>query len=71
MEPPQKIKEMHSLTGCVAALNRFISHAIDKCQPFFKALRKCKDFSWLVECKQSFKELKEYHGVTTFVFQAL
>ena len=62
MEPPQKIKKMQSLTGCVATLNRFISCVTDKCQPFFKALRRGKYFSWSVECEQSFKELKEYLG---------
>ena len=46
MESPCKVKEVQSLTGCVAALNRFISRATDKCQPFFRALRKGKDFSW-------------------------
>ena len=45
MESPCKVKEVQSLTGLVAVLNRFISRAIDKCQPFFHALRKGKDFS--------------------------
>ncbi|KAL5579951.1 hypothetical protein UlMin_012393 [Ulmus minor] len=30
MESPRKVKEVQSLTGCVAALNRFISRATDK-----------------------------------------
>ncbi|KAL5539706.1 hypothetical protein UlMin_045789 [Ulmus minor] len=33
-----------------------------KCQPFFRALRKGKDFSWTAECEQSFQELKTYLG---------
>ena len=40
MEPPKNIKEVQSLTGRVAALNRFISKATDKCLPFFKVLRR-------------------------------
>ncbi|KAL5561391.1 hypothetical protein UlMin_031138 [Ulmus minor] len=40
----------------------FISRATDKCQPFFRALRKGKDFSWTAECEQSFQELKTYLG---------
>ncbi|KAL5577628.1 hypothetical protein UlMin_019327 [Ulmus minor] len=36
--------------------------ATDKCQPFFRALRKGKDFSWTAECEQSFQELKTYLG---------
>ncbi|KAL5554621.1 hypothetical protein UlMin_042022 [Ulmus minor] len=62
MESPRKVKEVQSLTGRVAALNRFISRAINKCQAFFRALRKGKDFSWTAECKQSFQELKNYLG---------
>ncbi|XP_024024918.1 uncharacterized protein LOC112092599 [Morus notabilis] len=34
-----KPKEVQRLTGCVAALNRFISKATDKCVPFFDALK--------------------------------
>ena len=40
MKPPQNIKEVQSLTGRVAALNRFVSKATDKCLPFFRVLRK-------------------------------
>ncbi|KAL5545437.1 hypothetical protein UlMin_005124 [Ulmus minor] len=36
MESPRKVKEVQSLTRRVAALNRFISKATDKCQPFFQ-----------------------------------
>uniref|UniRef100_A0A2N9HJD1 Uncharacterized protein n=1 Tax=Fagus sylvatica TaxID=28930 RepID=A0A2N9HJD1_FAGSY len=40
MTPPRSTKEVQSLTGRVAALNRFVSRATDKCLPFFKTLRK-------------------------------
>ena len=40
MKPPQNIKEAQSLTGRVAALNRFVSKATDKCLPFFRVLKK-------------------------------
>ncbi|KAL5547923.1 hypothetical protein UlMin_003154 [Ulmus minor] len=62
MESPRKVKEVQSLTGRVTALNRFISRATDKCQPFFYALRKGKDFSWTAECEKFFQELKTYLG---------
>uniref|UniRef100_A0A2N9HYA4 Reverse transcriptase/retrotransposon-derived protein RNase H-like domain-containing protein n=1 Tax=Fagus sylvatica TaxID=28930 RepID=A0A2N9HYA4_FAGSY len=58
MTPPRTIKEVQSLTGRVAALNRFVSRAIDKCLPFFKTLRKA--FIWTDECQKSFEELKMY-----------
>ena len=48
MKPPQSIKEIQSLTRRVAALNRFVSKATDKCLPFFKVLKKA--FEWMDEC---------------------
>ncbi|KAL5568842.1 hypothetical protein UlMin_025417 [Ulmus minor] len=62
MEPPRKIKEVQRLTGRIAALNRFISRATDRCKPFFQALRKGKDFIWTADCEKSFQELKSYLG---------
>ena len=38
--PPRMVKEVQSLNGKVAALNRFVSKATDKCLPFFHILRK-------------------------------
>ncbi|KAK3026574.1 hypothetical protein RJ639_041160 [Escallonia herrerae] len=48
------------LTGRVAALGRFMSKSAEKCLPFFKAIRKAKDFEWTEECQKSFEELKRY-----------
>ena len=48
MEPPRNIKEVQSLTGQVAALNRFVSKATNKYLPFFKVLKKA--FEWTDEC---------------------
>ena len=48
MKPPQNIKEVQSLTGRVAALNKFVSKATDKCLPFFRILRKA--FEWMDDC---------------------
>ena len=39
MSSPRMVKEVQSLTGRIAALNRFVSKAIDKCLPFFKTLK--------------------------------
>ena len=58
MEPPKNIKEVQSLTRRVAALNRFVSKATDKCLPFFKVLRKA--FEWTDECRKAFQDLKDY-----------
>ena len=58
MKPPQSIKEVQSLTGRVAALNRFVSKANDKCLLFFKVLKKA--FEWTDECQRAFQDLKTY-----------
>ena len=58
MTPPRSVKEVQSLNGKVAALNRFVSRATDKCLPFFHTLK--KSFEWIAECQQAFEELKAY-----------
>ena len=58
MEPPKNIKEVQSLIGRVATLNRFVSKVTDKCLPFFKILRKA--FEWTEECQKAFQDLKVY-----------
>uniref|UniRef100_A0A2N9F1B6 Uncharacterized protein n=1 Tax=Fagus sylvatica TaxID=28930 RepID=A0A2N9F1B6_FAGSY len=58
MSPPTTVKEVQSLTGKAAALNRFVSRSTDKCLPFFKVLRKA--FQWTEECQRAFEELKVY-----------
>ena len=58
MTPPKNIKELQSLNGRVAALNKFVSRATNKCLPFFKALK--KSFEWTNECQKDFEKLKAY-----------
>ena len=58
LEPPKTVKAVQSLNGKVAALNRFISKATDKCLPFFRVLR--KSFEWTDECQKAFDDLKKY-----------
>ena len=58
MAPPKNVKEVQTLNGKVAALNRFLSRATDKCLPFFCTLK--KSFKWTAECQQVFKDLKIY-----------
>ena len=58
MKPPRNVKEVQSLNGKVAALNRFVSRATDKCLPFFRTLK--KSFEWIDKCQQAFEELKPY-----------
>ena len=58
MAPPRNVKEVQSLNGKIAALNRFVSRATDKCLPFFRTLK--KSFEWTDECQRAFDELKAY-----------
>ena len=52
------VKKVQSLNGKIAAVNRFVSKATDKCLPFFHTLR--KSFEWTDECQEAFKDLKKY-----------
>ena len=58
LEPPRTVKEVQNLNGKIAALNRFVSKATDKCLPFFRILR--KSFEWTDECQKAFEDLKKY-----------
>lgn len=49
-----------SLTGMIAALNRFVSRSANRCRPFIQLLRKWKGFHWTEECDSSFQSLKLY-----------
>lgn len=46
MAPPRTIKEVQRLTGCLAALSRFLSRSADRSFQFFQLLRNMKSFSW-------------------------
>ena len=48
MTPPRNVKEVQSLNGKVAALNKFVLRATDKYLPFFHTLK--KSFAWTAEC---------------------
>ena len=49
MAPLRNVKEVQSLNGKIAALNRFVSRATDKCLPFFRTLK--KSFKWTAKCQ--------------------
>ena len=58
LELPRTVKEVQSLNGKIAALNKFVSKATDKCLPFFCTLRKL--FEWTDKCQKAFEDLKKY-----------
>ncbi|GJU59426.1 reverse transcriptase domain-containing protein [Tanacetum coccineum] len=60
---PRTIKEVQSLNGKLANLNRFLSKSAEKSLLLFKTLKKCikkSDFHWTPEAEQAFKELKQH-----------
>nr|GEV26735.1 reverse transcriptase domain-containing protein [Tanacetum cinerariifolium] len=60
---PRTIKEVQSLNGKLASLNRFLSKSAKKSLPPFQALKKCikkSDFHWTVEAEQAFQQLKQH-----------
>ncbi|XP_050242332.1 uncharacterized protein LOC126691322 [Quercus robur] len=58
MASPKTVKDVQKLTGRIAAVNRFVSRATDKCLPFFKTLKQA--FVWTDKCEAAFQELKQY-----------
>jgi hypothetical protein len=60
MKRPANVKDVQKLTGCMAALSRFLSRFGDKGLPFFKLLRAGKKFEWSEEADIAFTQLKQY-----------
>jgi hypothetical protein len=53
MKDPTCIKDVQKLTGCIAALNRFISKLGERGLPFFKLLKHQEKFVWSLTCHPS------------------
>ncbi|GAA0161972.1 hypothetical protein LIER_18167 [Lithospermum erythrorhizon] len=64
MRPPKSYKELQKLTGCLAALSRFIAKSGEKNLHSFKCLRRMskEEFIWDNECMEAFEKLKQYLG---------
>jgi SPX domain protein involved in polyphosphate accumulation len=60
MDAPQTIKDVHKLTGYMAALNRFISRLRERGLSFFKFLKRHDKFQWIEEVKQVLENLKHH-----------
>ena len=60
MRPPKNVKDIQKLTGCMAALSRFISRLGEKGLPFFKLLKASEKFSWTEEANAAFTQLKTF-----------
>ena len=60
MGPLVNIKNVQKLTGCMAALNRFISRLGERGLPFFKLLKGQEKFRWTEEANAALKDLKHH-----------
>jgi hypothetical protein len=60
MKAPTCIKDVQKLTGCMAALNRFISKLGERELPFFKLLKHQEKFVWTPEADQALAQLKDF-----------
>nr|AAR96234.1 putative polyprotein [Oryza sativa Japonica Group]ABF96264.1 retrotransposon protein, putative, Ty3-gypsy subclass [Oryza sativa Japonica Group] len=59
MKPPSTQKDVQKLTGCMAALSRFVSRLGERGMPFFKLLKKTDDFQWGPEAQKAFEDFKK------------
>jgi hypothetical protein len=64
MKAPTCIKDVQKLTGCMAALNRFISKLGERGLPFFKLLKHQEKFVWTPEADQALAQLKDFLSKT-------
>nr|ABA99805.1 retrotransposon protein, putative, unclassified [Oryza sativa Japonica Group] len=60
MRPPSKLRDVQCVTGCMAALSRFISRLGEKALPLFKLLKRSGLFTWTEEAERALTQLKAY-----------
>jgi hypothetical protein len=60
MKAPTCIKDVQKLTGCMEALNRFISKLGERGLPFFKLLKHQEKFVWTPEADQALAQPKDF-----------
>jgi hypothetical protein len=58
MGPIRDLKGMQRVTGCLAALSRFISRLGKKALPLYHLLKKSEHFSWTLEAEEALAKLK-------------
>jgi hypothetical protein len=54
------LPDVQKLTGCMAALNRFISRLGERGLPFFKLLMHQEKFVWTPEADRALAQLKDF-----------
>jgi hypothetical protein len=58
MGPIRDLKGMQRVTGCLAALSRFISRLDEKALPLYHLLKKSKHIMWTLEAEEALARLK-------------
>ena len=58
MGPIRNVKGVQRLTGCLAALSRFISRLGERGMPLYKLLKKTDAFVWTEKAQQALESLK-------------
>ena len=53
-----RVHDVQKLTGCLAALSRFISRLSEKALPLYRLMKKSDKFEWNDEAEAAFEELK-------------
>ena len=59
MSPPQMLKKMQKLVGCMTSLGRFISKLGERALPFFKLMKKKGPFDWTRKAMRPFKTSRD------------
>jgi hypothetical protein len=54
----QDLKGVQRVTGCLAALSRFISRLGEKALPLYRLLKKSEHYSWTLEAEEALTRLK-------------
>jgi hypothetical protein len=58
MSPIHDLKGVQRVTGCLAALSRFISRLSKKALPLYHLLKNSEHFSWTLEAEEALMKLK-------------
>src|SRR3954468_6278397 len=59
LQKPASAKGVQRITGCIAALSRFISRLGEKAVPMYPLLRKSDNFVWDSEADEALEWLKK------------
>ncbi|XP_049362259.1 uncharacterized protein LOC125826948 [Solanum verrucosum] len=60
MPEPKNLRDLRSLQGNLAFIQRFISNLAGRCQPFNHLLKKDALFHWDQSCRNAFESIKRY-----------